>query len=64
MEAKHILLGLIEAVVWYVFIFYWLYTIRKPERNLWIASAVLLGLFYFGFVLCPWVRHTPAWQQL
>ncbi|QEG35897.1 hypothetical protein [Bythopirellula goksoeyrii] len=64
MELKHIVLGLLEAVVWYFFIYYWLDTLRKPSRNLWIASAVLLALFYLGLVLCPWVRHTPAWQQL
>ena len=64
METKHLLLGQLEAVVWYAFIYYWLDTIRKPGRNLWIASGVLLGLFYLGFVLCPWIRHTPAWQQL
>ncbi len=64
MEIKHILLGLLEGVVWYFFIFYLLDTIKKPGRNLWIASAILLALFYFGFVLCPWVRHSPGWQQL
>ena len=64
MEAKHIVLGLIEAVVWYFFLWYLLATLKKPNRNPWIAAAVLLGLFYLGFVLCPWIRHTAAWQQL
>ena len=64
MEIKHIILGLLEGVVWYFFIYYLLTTIKKPDRNLWIASAVLLVLLYVGFVLCPWVRHTPAWQGL
>lgn len=64
MELKHIILGLLEGVVWYFFIYYLLDTIKKPDRNLWIASGILLGLFYLGFVLCPWVRHTPAWLQL
>lgn len=64
MEFKQIILGLLEGVVWYFFIYYLLDTLRKSDRNLWIASAVLLGLFYLGFVLCPWVRHTPAWQNL
>lgn len=64
MELKHNLLGLLEGVVWYFFIHYFLLTLKKPDRNLWIASAILLALFYLGFVLCPWVRHTPAWQGL
>ncbi|QDV26009.1 hypothetical protein [Aureliella helgolandensis] len=64
MELKHNLLGLLEGVVWYFFIYYFLLTLKKPDRNLWIASAILLALFYLGFVLCPWVRHTPAWQGL
>lgn len=64
MEIKHIILGLLEAVVWYFFIYYSLDTIRKPNRNLWLASAILIALFYLGFILCPWVRHTAAWRQL
>lgn len=62
MELKHFILGLVEAVLWYFFLYYLLFTIKRPERNVWIAAAVLLTLFYTGFVLCPWVRHTPAWQ--
>ena len=64
MGLKHLVLGRLEAVAWYFFIYYWLDTLRKPTRNLWIASAVLLALFYLGFVLCPWVRQTPARQEL
>lgn len=64
MEIKHIILGLLEGVVCYFFIYYLLLTIKKPDRNLWTASAILLVLFYLGFILCPWVRHTPAWQNL
>jgi len=64
MELKHFVPGALEAVVWYFFLWYFLTTLKKPERNLWIAAGVLLVLFYLGFVLCPWVRHTPAWQKL
>ena len=64
MEIKHVILGLLEGVVWYFLIYYWIDTLRKPTRNLWIASGVLLALFYLGFVLCPWVRHTSAWESL
>ncbi|KAA1258234.1 hypothetical protein LF1_07500 [Rubripirellula obstinata] len=64
MEIKHLILGLLEGVVWYFFIYYLIDTIRKPTRNLWVASGVLLALFCLGFVLCPWVRHTPAWESL
>lgn len=64
MELKHILFSLLEGAVWYFFIYYFLLTLKKPDRNLWIASAILLALFYLGFVLCPWVRHTPAWLEL
>ena len=64
MELKHVVLAMLEAAVWYCLIYYLLLTIKKPDRNLWIASAVLLGLFYLGFVLCLWIRHTPAWMEL
>ena len=58
------ILGVIEAVLWYFFLWYLLDTLRKPERNLWLAAGVLLVLGYLAFVACPWVRETDAWRRL
>ncbi|QDV73759.1 hypothetical protein Spa11_19580 [Botrimarina mediterranea] len=51
MELRHILLGLLEGVVWHLFINYLLDTICKSDRNLWIASAVLVGHFNPGLAI-------------
>ncbi|MAT68746.1 MAG: hypothetical protein CMJ58_04410 [Planctomycetaceae bacterium] len=64
MSTWHILLGVLEAIVWYFFIWYLLTTLRAKERNLWLAALVLLLLAYAGFVLCPWLRHTELWQNI
>lgn len=64
MAIHHLLLGVVEAVCWYFFFWYLVGTIRKPERNLWVASLVLLVLFYSAFAACPWLRHTDFWNNL
>lgn len=64
MTAKHLLLGLIEAMCWYGFFWYLLYAIRRPEQKLWRPALVLLVLFYLAFITCPWVRHTQAFNEL
>jgi len=54
----HLILGILEAVVWYITIVVFIRTVRRETGNIWISSAILLVLFYTGFVLCPWLRHT------
>ena len=54
----HLLLGAIELAVWYLFIVYFIRTVKQDTGNIWISSAILLVLFYLGFVLCPWLRHS------
>lgn len=63
MELKNLLLGVIEAVIWYFFLWYFLDTIKR-ERNLWLAALILLVLAYLGFVTCPWIRETEAWKRM
>ena len=60
---KEVLLGLLETVLWYAFIWFGLDTLRTG-RTLWWASLVLLALFYAAFIACPWVRDTEAWRHL
>jgi len=52
-----LILGAIELMVWYIFLVYLIKTIKNETGNVWISSAILLALFYLGFVLCPWIRH-------
>jgi hypothetical protein len=63
MELKNILFGIVEAMIWYLFLWYFLTTLKK-DHNLWLAALVLLVLAYLGFVTCPWIRETRAWQNL
>ena len=55
--------GVVEAIIWYGFIFYLLYALKNPVE-LWSSSAVLLILAYLGTIACPWVRNTDAWQRM
>jgi formate hydrogenlyase subunit 3/multisubunit Na+/H+ antiporter MnhD subunit len=64
MSAYNTVLAIVESVIWYFFIWYLLDTTRKKDRNLWVAAFILLALGYLGFVACPWVRETRAWEQL
>ena len=63
MEFKSLVLGIVEAVIWYFFLWYFL-SVLKKDRNLWVAALILLILAYLGFVTCPWIRETDAWKRL
>ena len=63
MELKNLLLGVVEAVIWYFFLWFLLDTLKR-DRNLWLAALILLVLGYLGFVTCPWIRETEAWRKM
>lgn len=44
-----------EAVLWYFFMYYLLYSIKNPT-NLWLSALILLVLGYLGTLTCPWLR--------
>lgn len=54
---------LAEAVVWYVFLYYFLFVI-KNDTNLWTSSVILVVLAYLGMYLCPWFRETDAYKRM
>jgi hypothetical protein len=45
----------VNAVIWFFFVYYLLYSIKNPV-NLWTSSLVLLILAYAGTITCPWFR--------
>lgn len=55
--------GAIETVIWYGFIYYLLYVLKNPV-DLWLSSAILLGLVYAGTMACPWVHNSEAWRRM
>ncbi|MDO8482387.1 MAG: hypothetical protein Q7S86_01050 [bacterium] len=63
MNSKNLVRAVAEAVVWYAFIVYLLYSLTNPV-NIYISGLVLLVLMYLGVWICPWVRHTTAWRRM
>ncbi len=63
MSTKNWFLAVIEAIVWFGFIYYLLYSIKNPV-NLWMSAVILLALFYIGTLLCPWFRQTKAFKDM
>ena len=63
MKKSDLLRGVLEAGVWYVFIYYFLYVLKNPT-DLWLAALVLLVLAYAGVFVCPWVRYTDSWRRM
>lgn len=55
MTQKEWLMAVVEAVLWYVFIYVLLYSL-KNEVNLYLASLVLLVVGYVATITCPWVQ--------
>jgi hypothetical protein len=63
MKKSDLLRGILEAGVWYVFIYYFLYVLKNPVE-LWLAALVLLVLAYVGFWVCPWIRYMDSWRRM
>ena len=63
MKTKNWFLVIFEAIVWYGFVYYLLYSI-KNSVNLYISSLVLLTLIYVGTISCPWFRNTKAFKKI
>jgi hypothetical protein len=62
MDFKDWVLTIAETGVWYGFFYYLLFAI-KQGTTLWKDAAILLGLTYLGFMLCPWVHRTNVWKE-
>ncbi len=56
MDSKYWMWSIIEAVIWLIFVYYLLYSIKTPDVNLWASAVILLVLGYAGTLACPWVR--------
>ena len=53
----------VDAALWYTFLYYFLYSIKK-DVNLFKSAFVLLIILYAAFIACPWMRATDAWIRL
>ncbi|MFH1145505.1 MAG: hypothetical protein V1707_00890 [bacterium] len=63
MKPKDWLLAIVEAILWYGFIYYLLYAI-KNEVDIAQASLILLVIMYLATISCPWVRNSVAWRRM
>ena len=63
MKKADIFSGIIEAIIWYVFIYYIIYILKNPVE-IWLSALILLVLMYAGVSVCPWVRHTDSWRRM
>lgn len=62
MSIKDWFFALIEAALWYVFLYYFLFSV-KNEVNLYQSAFVLLAIAYLASISCPLVRHSGAWLR-
>lgn len=62
MSTKDWLLALVEAALWYVFLYYFLFSV-KNEVNLYQSAFALLAIAYLASISCPLVRHSGAWRR-
>ena len=63
MNAKDWFFTVVEAVAWYGFIYYALYSIRNPV-NLFASALILLALCYIAVLSCPWFRRTRTFKEM
>lgn len=62
MSIKDWFLALVEAALWYVFIYYFLFSI-KHDVNLFQSALSLLVIAYLASISCPLVRHSGGWLR-
>lgn len=62
MSLKDWLLALVEAALWYVFLYYLLFSI-KNDVDLFKSALTLLVIAYLASISCPLVRHSGAWLR-
>ena len=63
MKKNDMLRGILEAGIWYLFIYYMLYVLKNPV-DLWQASLILLVLAYVAVFVCPWVGYMSSWRKM
>ena len=62
MRTKDFLLAVVEAVLWYGFIVFALYSVKNPV-NLYQSALILLVVGYLAAWACPLVRHSSGWRR-
>ena len=53
----------LEVIVWYAVLVYFLYVIKNPV-NIYVSGLVLLVLIYLACVLCPVFRYSTGFRRM
>ena len=62
MKPKDMFLAIVEAALWFGFIYYFLYAV-KNEVNIAQTALILLALAYLASWACPLIRHSSSWRR-
>lgn len=62
MKAKDAILSIAEAIMWFAFLYYLLFSI-KNDVNLVQSAIILLIIGYLGAWACPLIRNSEGWKK-
>jgi len=60
---RHLIWWIIELVIWYLFFYTILYSIKNEVNFAWV-SFVLVLLASFGVYASPLTRHLSIWNKI
>lgn len=63
MKTFDIFTAIVEAALWYGFIYFGLYSIKNPV-NLYESALILLAIAYLASFACPLLRNSGAWRRM
>lgn len=63
MSTKNWVMAIVEAVLWYLFIYYLLWSV-KNDVSVAQSALILLALAYAASISCPWFRNSGGWLRL
>lgn len=62
MKTKNLFLAVVEAILWFTFIYYTLYSI-KNDVNIIQSALILLVILYLASWSCPLIRNSEGWRR-
>lgn len=62
MRTKDFFLAITEAILWYIFLYFALYSLKNPV-DLRTSALELLVVGYLAAWACPLLRHSDSWKR-
>ena len=63
MSGKNIFWSLVEAILFYVWIYYFIYVL-KNQVNIAVSALILVIVAYLACMASPWFRNTGAYKKM